>query len=65
MFTMDTTGSMADEIRASKAIARQIIDITRSYDVDYILSAFNDPSKHFIALMFIFVYFFSSSMVYS
>jgi len=43
MFTMDTTGSMKDEINAAKAIAKQIIDSTRDFDVDYILSPFNDP----------------------
>ncbi|XP_057291700.1 hemicentin-1-like [Hydractinia symbiolongicarpus] len=43
MFAMDTTGSMKDEITASKAIAKSIIDATRDFEVDYILSPFNDP----------------------
>ena len=45
MFTMDTTGSMSQEIKAAKAIAKQIISATRDFEVDYILSPFNDPSK--------------------
>ena len=45
IFAIDTTGSMRDEINAAKAIARQIINIKRDYEVDYILSPFNDPSK--------------------
>ncbi|XP_057291426.1 hemicentin-1-like isoform X2 [Hydractinia symbiolongicarpus] len=43
MFVMDTTGSMIDEIAASKAIANSIINATRDFEVDYILSPFNDP----------------------
>lgn len=45
MFVMDTTGSMRDEIAASKAIANSIINATRDFEVDYILSPFNDPGK--------------------
>ena len=45
MFAIDTTGSMRDEIHAAKAIAKQIINATRDFKVDYILSPFNDPRK--------------------
>ena len=45
IFTIDTTGSMSDEINAAKAIAKQIINVTRESEVDYILSPFNDPGK--------------------
>ena len=46
MFVMDTTGSMSDEINAAKGIAKSIIDMTREFPVDYILSPFNDPGKY-------------------
>lgn len=45
IFVIDTTGSMHDDINAAKAIAKQIINVTRDHEVDYILSPFNDPSK--------------------
>ena len=45
IFTIDTTGSMSDEINAAKAIAKQIINVARESEVDYILSPFNDPGK--------------------
>ena len=45
MFTVDTTGSMRDEIRAARGIAQAIINMKRDSPVDYILSPFNDPSK--------------------
>ena len=46
MFAIDNTGSMGDEIRASIAISEQIVKADRTgYDVDYILSPFNDPGK--------------------
>ena len=45
MFVIDVTGSMKDEILAAKAIAKTIIQETREFDVDYILSPFGDPSK--------------------
>ena len=45
MFTIDTTGSMRDEINAAKSISQAIINGARKYDVDYILSPFADPSK--------------------
>ena len=48
IFVIDTTGSMGDEINAAKAIAKQIINTERDYEVDYILSPFNDPSKIYI-----------------
>ena len=47
MFAIDTTGSMKDEIQAAKAIAKQIINATRDFKVDYILSPFNDPRKSY------------------
>ncbi len=43
MFTIDTTGSMGDEIAAAKAIVQYIINIKRKFPVDFILSPFNDP----------------------
>ena len=46
MFTVDTTGSMKDEIAAAKAISLNIINEARDYDVDYILSPFGDPSEY-------------------
>ena len=45
MFAIDTTGSMGLEIKAAKAIAKEIISVTRDSEVDYILSPFNDPGK--------------------
>ena len=33
------------EIKSAKAIAKQIINKKRDFEVDYILSHFNDPSK--------------------
>jgi len=44
MFAIDTTGSMAQEINAAKAIATSIVKRKRQFPVDYILSPFNDPS---------------------
>ena len=46
MFAIDTTGSMAQEINAAKAIATSIVNRKRQFPVDYILSPFNDPCKH-------------------
>lgn len=45
MFTIDTTGSMSGEIAAAVEISKQIVNAPRDYDVDYILSPFNDPCK--------------------
>ena len=45
IFAIDTTGSMAEGIKAAKAIAKEIISVTRESQVDYILSPFNDPGK--------------------
>lgn len=45
IFTVDTTGSMRDEINAAKGIANAIINMDRKFPVDYILSPFNDPCK--------------------
>ena len=46
MFVMDTTGSMSEEINAAKGIAKSIIETTREFPVDYILSPFNDPGNN-------------------
>jgi len=43
IFAIDTTGSMTQEIKAAKEISQAIINGTRNYDVDYILSPFADP----------------------
>ena len=45
IFAIDTTGSMTQEIKAAKEISQAIINGTRNYDVDYILSPFADPRK--------------------
>lgn len=45
MFAIDDTGSMMDEIGAAISISEQIVKADRDYDVDYILSPFNDPGK--------------------
>ena len=45
MFTIDTTGSMSEEIGAAKAIATSIVNRKRLFPVDYILSPYNDPGK--------------------
>ena len=44
IFAIDDTGSMLEDIKAANAIATQIVRAKRDYDVDYILSPFNDPS---------------------
>lgn len=43
MFVIDTTSSMRGEIKAAKEIAKAIINVTRKFKVDYILSPFSDP----------------------
>ena len=43
IFAIDTTGSMGEDIQAAKAIAKEIISVTRDSEVDYVLSPFNDP----------------------
>jgi len=43
VFTVDTTGSMKDEIHAAKQIAKSIANYKRKGKVDYILSPYNDP----------------------
>jgi hypothetical protein len=45
MFAIDDTGSMGGEIGAAIAISEQIVNAKRDYDVDYILSPFNDPGN--------------------
>ena len=45
MFAIDITGSMGDEINTAKAIAKQIVNVTRESEFDYILSPFSDPGK--------------------
>ena len=47
MFAIDDTGSMSEEIGAAISISEQIVKAKREYDVDYILSPFNDPGKLF------------------
>ena len=44
-FAVDTTGSMTDDIKAARAIAKAIIQEQRTQKVDFILSPFGDPSK--------------------
>ncbi len=44
-FAVDTTGSMTDDIKATKAIAKAIVQESRKDKVDYILSPFGDPSE--------------------
>ena len=43
-FVIDTTGSMFDEIKQVKKLAKRIVDEKRNFDVDFILSPFNDYS---------------------
>ena len=43
MFSLDVTGSMSDEIKASKEIIKAISTYDRSEPVDYILTTFSDP----------------------
>ena len=43
MFVIDDTGSMGNEIQATKNIAIDIINYPRQAPVEYILSPFNDP----------------------
>ncbi len=43
MFALDVTGSMGDEIVASKEIIKAISKYDRSEPVDYILTTFSDP----------------------
>ena len=45
MFVIDTTSSMGGEIKAAKEIAKAIINVTRDFEVNYILSPFSDPGK--------------------
>eukprot|EP00794_Sanderia_malayensis_P005644 gene5644-6340_t len=44
MFSVDTTGSMTDDINSAKAIAQYIVNMRRKFPVDFILSLFNDPN---------------------
>lgn len=43
MFVIDTTDSMDKKISTAKAIAKQIICVTRDHEIGYILSPFSDP----------------------
>ncbi|KAK3738877.1 hypothetical protein QZH41_014661 [Actinostola sp. cb2023] len=45
IFTIDTTGSMKQEIHQAKAIAKAIAGYKRKGKVDYILSPYNDPAS--------------------
>ena len=44
MFVIDDTGSMSEEIQATKKLAIEITNYNRNASIEtYILSAFNDP----------------------
>jgi hypothetical protein len=45
IFAIDDTGSMGGFINAAKALATTIVNTERVFDVEYILSPFNDPSE--------------------
>ena len=47
MFALDVTGSMHDEIKASKEMIQNISRYERSEPVDYILTTFSDPIGRF------------------
>ena len=51
MYALDVTGSMSDEIKASKDIIKEINKQDRSEPVDYILTTFSDPVGRFDKLM--------------
>lgn len=56
MFVIDDTGSMGQEIQATKNIAIDIINYQRQAPVEYILSPFNDPypgmfNKNFLVIL--------------
>ena len=53
IFTVDTTGSMKDEIDAARSIANSIITMPRKFPVDYLLSPFNDPGENEIYTLYI------------
>jgi hypothetical protein len=58
MFALDVTGSMHDEIKASKEIIKTISQYDRSEPVDYILTTFSDPIGRLDSLFrFVFVWF--------
>jgi hypothetical protein len=61
MFALDVTGSMHDEIKASKEIIKKISQYDRSEPVDYILTTFSDPigrlNSLFCFVLFCFVLF--------
>ena len=48
IFALDVTGSMHDEIKASKEMIEKISQHDRSEPVDYILTTFSDPIGRFI-----------------
>ena len=41
---IDTTGSMGDEIALVRKFVAEIVNISRNFPVDYILSPFNDDT---------------------
>ena len=43
-FVIDTTGSMGDEIALVRKFVAEIVNISRNFPVDYILSPFNDDT---------------------
>ena len=55
MFVIDDTGSMGGEIEAAISISEEIVKANRDYDVDYILSPFNDPGKLFFIDFLIYI----------
>ena len=61
MFVIDDTGSMSGEIDAAISISEVIVKAKRDYDVDYILSPFNDPGKLFFTDFLIHVLFLSTA----
>ena len=56
MFALDVTGSMGDEIKASKDIVKEISNYDRSEPVDYILTTFSDPIGRLNNLNFLVVF---------
>ena len=52
IFALDVTGSMHDEIQASKEMIKKISQYDRSEPVDYILTTFSDPVGRFMFNIF-------------
>ena len=45
MFAIDSTGSMSNDIKIAKEIAKDIVNLDRN-PVDYVLSDIDDPSNY-------------------